>query len=451
MQLLDAVVREATLFAAVGFVIGGLDDLLVDAVYFARFGWRRMHGHREVTLAELPRPAERFAVFVPAWQEAAVIAPMLTTAIQHFADPHICIYVAAYPNDPDTIAAVEAIADDRIRLVLNPRPGPTTKADNLNACWRALIAEEIGSGATVDAIVLHDAEDVVHVGELKVYAAWLKDYDAVQIPVAPLPDMNSRYVAGSYMDEFAEAHGKQMIVRQVLGAGLPFAGTGCAIRREMLGRVADARGGAPFDAESLTEDYELGLTIAAMGGRTALAWVNESGRGTPVAVRAFFPGQLDAAIRQKARWMVGIALAGWDRTGWGRATALTEHWMRMRDRRAPLAILVLFAGYVAFALWVVSWVAHAIGDTTATEIGPILRALLWLNLALLAWRLFVRAAFVAKGEGWREGIRAVARMVVSNLIGLIAVQRALVMYVGMLRGAPARWDKTVHHFPPGLG
>jgi adsorption protein B len=36
-------------------------------------------------------------------------------------------------------------------------------------------------------------------------------------------------ISGHYCDEFAEAHGKFMPVRQKLGASLPLAGVGCAI------------------------------------------------------------------------------------------------------------------------------------------------------------------------------------------------------------------------------
>lgn len=38
---------------------------------------------------------------------------------------------------------------------------------------------------------------------------------------------------------------------------MPLAGTGCAIAPTMLAAIAAARGGDPFDATSLTEDYEL--------------------------------------------------------------------------------------------------------------------------------------------------------------------------------------------------
>ena len=65
-------------------------------------------------------------------------------------------------------------------------------------------------------------------------------------------------ISGHYIDEFAEAHAKELLVRQWLDAAVPAAGVGVAIDWAMLGRIADARDGAPFDAASLTEDYELG-------------------------------------------------------------------------------------------------------------------------------------------------------------------------------------------------
>jgi adsorption protein B len=437
------------LFAGVGFLLGGIDDLAVDAVYFARYMWRRARGLRDPTAADLPPVTGRFAIFVPTWQEADVIGAMLSTALARFTHPDVRIYVGLYPNDRATIDAAAAVAEGepRIQLVIGDDPGPTTKAANLNAIWLGLLRDEVANGMRADAIVLHDAEDVVHPDELRVYAAYLREFDAVQLPVAPLPDTGSRYVAGSYIDEFTEAHGKQLVVRQAIGAGLPFAGVGCAIRRDMLGRVADSRGGMPFDAGSLTEDYELGLTIAAMGGRGALAWVTEADRRTPVAVRAYFPATFEAAVRQKARWMIGIAFAGWDRTGWGRPTALAEHWMRMRDRRAPLGVLIVMTAYAAMVLWSLSVVAHALSGRAVSYPSDWVATLLVFNAALLVWRLAMRVAFVGKAEGWREGLRAVPRMAVGNMIALFAAQRALFRYVAMLRGAPTQWDKTVHRFP----
>jgi len=447
--IVEACAREATLFAAVGFLIGGIDDLVVDALYGLRYLRRRWRGVRELTLSDMAPPRARLAVFVPAWDEAAVIGPMLRTALARFDHPGYRIYVGTYPNDRATIDAVAEVAesDPRVRLVVGPRAGPTTKADNLNALWRALKRDEAATGVAATGIVLHDAEDVVHRHELRVFDEYLTRFDAVQLPVFPLPDPRSRLIGGTYIDEFAEAHGKQLVVREAIGAGLPFAGTGCAIRAEMIARIADARDGRPFDAASLTEDYELGLTIAAMGGRTTLAWVTEADRRTPVAVRALFPARLEPAMRQRSRWMIGIALAGWDRVGWGHWSAIGEHWMRMRDRRSPLAVIVLLAAYAAFVLWGASAVLHWTVGSSPLKAEPWLRAVLLANAAMLAWRLAVRASFVGRIYGAREAALSLPRVLVGNLIALVAARRALFRYASMLRGEALVWDKTSHSFP----
>lgn len=440
------------LFAAAGILLGGIDDLAVDAVYLVRYAWRRLRGVRDRRVADVARTRMRFAVFVPAWREAEVLGPMLRTMLARYGDRAFRIYVGLYPNDRATIDVCARVAeeDPRVVPVIGARDGPTTKADNLNVLWRALRTDEVAGGIRPQAIVLHDAEDVAHARELDVFAEALATHDAVQLPVLPLPDERSRYVGGVYLDEFAEAHGKALVVRQAVGAALPFAGTGCAIARDMLGRVADARGGAPFDAASLTEDYELGLTIAGLGGRTTLAWVVEADGRTPVGVRAYFPGRLDGAVPQKARWMVGIALAGWDRTGWARPTAIAEHWMRMRDRRAPIAMLVLLAAYLALVLWGIQGAAWWLIGRPFPPLDAWLAGLLAANGAILLWRLAMRAAFAWRSAGWREGLRSMPRMVVGNLVALLAARRALTRYIAMLRGGPLWWDKTAHEFPIGL-
>jgi adsorption protein B len=443
---LDAVAREATLFAALWFVVGGIDDLLVDLIYAVR----RLRGGREVLPAlEGAVPAGRIAIFVPAWDESAVIGRMLRAALARFDHPDYRIYVGTYPNDPATIGAVAEVAleDARVRLVIGPRPGGTTKADCLNTLWRALLRDEAAEGFTASAVALHDAEDVVHPLELRVYAHALIGHAAVQLPVLPLAHAHSRFFAGHYLDEFAESHGRSLVVRQAVGAALPFAGVGCAIRRDVLGRLAAMRGGAPFDAASLTEDYELGLAIAAMGAPARLVRVAEAPGGPLVAVRAYFPSTVDAAVKQKARWMIGIALAGWDRTGWGGLLQIGDNWMRMRDRRATLEIPVLALAYLSILFWGLSLGAHLLAGTRLPAQSPLMQAVLWTNFALLLWRLAVRAAFVGRAYGWREALWSVPRVLSSNAVALLAARRALFAYVGMLGGAAPRWDKTAHQFP----
>lgn len=207
---LDEVVREAMLFAAIGFLIGGIDDLAVDALYLARALQDRWRRTPRPTLADFPieRCTGRIAVFVPAWDEAAVIGSMLRATLARFEHPDWRLYVGAYPNDPATIDAVADVAtgDSRVRLVLTERPGPTTKADCLNALWTASQHDARCEERPFKGIVLHDAEDVVHPSELRLYDILLDRADAVQLPVLPLADPASRWVSGHYMDEFAEAN-----------------------------------------------------------------------------------------------------------------------------------------------------------------------------------------------------------------------------------------------------
>lgn len=446
LGLIDAITREVTLFAAVGLLIGGVDDLIVDAIFLIRRAWRG--GPPRLRLATLPRAAHpgRIAVFVPAWDEAAVIGRMVAAALDRYDHADYRLYVGLYPNDLATIRAVEAVAkrDSRVRLVVGSRPGPTSKADCLNTLWRALVQADAAEGMVTKAVVLHDAEDLVHPAELIVFDALIERHAVVQLPVQPLTRRGARFVASHYADEFAESHMRTLVVRTALGAGMPLAGTGCAIRPAMLTRMAEERGGDPFDPSCLVEDYELGLGIARSGGSGIFARVGD-GAGGVVAVRAYFPSTMRAAVRQKARWMYGIALAGWDRTGWG--GTLVENWMRLHDRRALLAVIVLATAYLALILWPLVVGRHWFAGTAPTPPDPLLAWLLVVNAGLLTWRCFLRVVFTARVYGWREGLWSLPRLVVGNVIALLAARRALTMYLRSLRGTAPGWDKTGHDFP----
>lgn len=457
LSIIDLLARETLVFAAVGIALGGLDDLAVDAIFLVRWCWTGLTRRGQIPVmlggGSATDAQGRIAIFIPVWDEAKVIGTMLRSTLARLDFPDYRIFVGAYPNDQATIDAVAAVADhdDRIRLIIGTAAGPTTKGANLNLLWHALAQAEAADPEGIQArmIVLHDAEDVVHAHELRVFDRLIGRHIAVQLPVLPLVQAGSRLVSGHYCDEFAEAHGKQLVVRLALKAGLPLAGVGCAIARSALADVAARRGGDPFDAESLTEDYELGLQLSGLGGTMVLARVREYSGGPPVAVRAYFPATLDAAVRQKARWMIGIALAGWDRIGWGKRCHVADHWMRLRDRRAPIAVIILAAAYVAILASGVSVVSHWLVGTPPPSLA-VPPALLLVNGLVLFWRLAVRAGFTGSVYGWKEAMWSLPRAVVGNLIAVLAASRALVRYVAMLRGRPLHWDKTAHVFPPDL-
>src|SRR5687768_14595374 len=95
----DVIMREAALFAATGFLILGLSDLAVDGLWLA--GRARRPGGTRPEAAAPARPG-LLAVFVPAWEEAAVIGGMLRRAVAAWGDGDWRIYVGTYPNDPAT-------------------------------------------------------------------------------------------------------------------------------------------------------------------------------------------------------------------------------------------------------------------------------------------------------------------------------------------------------------
>ncbi len=451
--LVGIVVRELAMFAAIGFLLGGLDDLVIDLIWIGRSTWREAtiytrHPRADAGTLAPPIASGRLAIFVAAWQEDAVIGGMVGNALASLVHPDWRIYVGCYPNDPATVAAIERVArgDPHVRIVVGDAPGPTTKAGCLNWIWQAMEADERSDGVPVKAIVLHDAEDIVHADELTLYDALIERFALVQIPVHPLivpgVGISGALISGHYCGEFSEAHNKQVVVREAVGAAVPSAGVGCAIDRDVLGLIAERRDG-PFDPDSLTEDYELGLRIGAQGGRGAFVRLPAADGCGLVAVHACFPHTIKAAVRQKARWMTGIALAGWDRLGW--QGGIAERWMRLRDRRAPLAAGVLAAGYVALLGWAALWLVSLIDPRPVPVHVP--TPLIVANSLLLIWRVLMRTAITGRSHGWRMGLLAPVHMLIGNIVAMMAAWRALGLYVALVRHGRLRWEKTAHVFP----
>lgn len=444
---------ELLLFAAIWLFLGALDDIAVDIIWLwhkFRKTWSRRAGNHDDMEKPLPSDIDThgFAIFISAWEEADVIGHMLSHCRRAWPDDDIRIYVGCYPNDYKTMAAVDQAAarDPRIQMVINSKHGPTSKADCLNSLWRQLLEDQKSGAPNVRAVVLHDAEDVVHADSLRVFSYYLQQHDFVQIPVIPLVNRNSYWISGHYCDEFAEAHGKAMVVRGAVDAGLPAAGVGCAFSIAALHAIAQRQeaagnGNTPFDADSLTEDYELGLSIKELGGSGV--FVRRRGMdGELVATSEYFPGDFGSAARQKSRWMAGIALLGWERMGWRGNFA--EKWMRLRDRRAVLAALVLCAAYLAMICVTIVWVATWFGLYTAGPIDHALALLLFCNAAMLVWRAAFRFGFTWAQYGFVQGLMSVPRIFIGNIISIMAARRALVGYIKELGGHKLTWEKTTH-------
>jgi bacteriophage N4 adsorption protein B len=442
LQWLAVVEHELLLFAAIWFALFALDELLVDLAWL-RIRMGKPRGSAIEVGSHGEELAGMHAVLVPAWKEAHVIGAMVRHTLGSWSQRDLRVYVGCYRNDLATLSVLAGLAPDpRLRVVVHDRDGPTTKADCLNRIYRALCEDERRGAQQVRSLILHDAEDMVHPAALQLMDRALDSADFVQLPVRPEPQPRSRWVAGHYCDEFAEAHARDMVVRHGIGAALPSAGVGCAFSRRAIDLIVERRAAdEPFAAECLTEDYECGLLVHEAGGRSVFLRVHDE-NGALIATREFFPASLPESVRQKTRWVHGIAFQGWDRLGWsGRAG---DMWMRMRDRRGPLVALVLVAAYLLILLWPVLQLAVVTGLAVPLEEGPVLHGLLFFNVCCLLWRLAVRAYFTGREYGPREALRAVLRFPVGNVIAILAVRRAIVAYVRVLMGGALTWEHTVH-------
>jgi adsorption protein B len=59
----------------------------------------------------------------------------------------------------------------------------------------------------------------------------------------------------------------------------------------------------------------------------------------------------------------------------------------------------------------------------------------------------MRAGFTASAYGVAEGLRSIPRLIVGNVIAMLAAARAVSLHLG---GGAKRWDKTHHVFPAEL-
>ena len=440
---------ELLLFAGIFLLVGAVDELAIDVVWlYYRLTGRAKTEKIDREVYETQSLRGHAAVLIAAWDEAKIIGQTIAHALEAWPQRNLRLFVGCYRNDQATIEVVKNAAngDDRLRIVVNDFDGPTTKADCLNGIYVALSDVERETGNQFRFIMLHDAEDMVDPAALSIVDEAMEEYDFVQLPVLPQAHRRARWIGNHYLEEFGESHGKTLVVRSTLGTGLPAAGVGCAFARDTLEKMArrsDDNG--PFAHQTLTEDYELGIKVAAAGGRSKLLRMRGKD-GELVATRAYFPSSIKHAVRQKARWLHGIAFQGWDNLGW--SGSLGEKWMRMRDRRGPLSAIVLFTGYVLLIMVVAHLILNYFGFDIPWRSSPLLNLILLANLASLVWRAFMRFVFTAREYGFWEGLCAVLRLPISNIIAMMAARRAVFSYIGTLGGKPAKWDKTDHDVHP---
>jgi adsorption protein B len=458
-----------TAIVAISFLLSGVDDFFIDAYYWIRLLYRQLFLRekirplRQQDLCAIPE--KWAAIWIPAWHEHEVIDKMLSHTIDSHNYQNYDIFVGAYPNDQPTQDAIESARSrfPQVQMVVCPNPGPTNKADCLNWVYQGMLVAEQEKGIRYEIVVMHDSEDIVHPLELKLFNWLIPRKDMVQLPVIPLERPATCWTAGTYLDEFAENHLKDLLVRERLAKVIPSAGVGTAISRAVLDELAAERKNQLFNINSLTEDYEFGTSFFRLNRTGILAqfaitrtqtvlrgWRHKRSEvrnmRERVAVREYFPDTFRLAVRQKSRWVLGIAFQGWKNLGWSGRPWLK--YMLYRDRKTLYTNVVNALGYAVFLYWL----ANAAIYGWTYMLMPMVPAWLWrvilADTFLMVHRLGQRFIAVLRISGWEQALLSIPRSVVGNAINFAATATAAAQFFQAEKtGKRVEWKKTAHVFP----
>lgn len=465
----------ATVLLAILFSISGLDDLFFDCYYWIRYAWRfwKTRHYEPLTYEKLLAKQEQLiAVMLPCWREEDVIATMLKHNLYSIDYHNYYFFVGVYPNDLPTAKEVQEVANHnkKVQCVMGDAPGPTNKAANLNGIYKYIKSFEQEHGVSFSIMVLHDAEDIIHPLSFKLYNYLIPRKDMIQIPIFPLELDLFNFTHWLYGDEFAENHTKNIIVRESIGAHVPSAGVGTAFKREALEAIKDPKTHTLFSINSLTEDYRMSLALRVHDLKqifvtqfiTRTRWKKRFlGRGyvqKPVkeiiAVRALFPIEYMKAVRQKARWIIGIVFQEWRDGPWPKEWRV--RYTLAHDRKSFITHFINGFGYLVFIFWLLYFIFTYTSPEYPTlqeqfTLHPWTWWLICISTVLMLERLLQRTIATFRIYGFKPACLVIPRLFYGNILNMHALMRAYRVYFSLFqhkkRGSPVVWDKTEHTFP----
>lgn len=438
-----------------------IDDLAIDMIaLLKKLKPQALHPEE---LREMRRaPQKNIAVVVANWREADVIERMLRGNLEAIEYARVWFFVGVYPNDLETRDAARIVErnDPRVVVIENHRPGPTTKGQMLNVVFREILLAEERLGVRYDLFLIHDSEDVLHPQSLLLLNQAADHADFIQIPVFSFPRSPDLWTASTYVDEFAEIHTKDLLVRDALGAAIPSAGVGTAISRRVILRLLNDLNGRILHEDSLTEDYVLGMTVKALGYRSRFvareippspSERNDSHRNL-IATKEFFPASWTRSVRQKSRWIHGIVFQSPGLCP--PPLSLIDRLFRLRDRKGPLSSLIGLLGMILFVISGILLLVPTPGTIPFREAlnHPWVVTLFVFNLFAGLVRLVQRFRAVRWTQDSTSAWWSLLRVPWGNIINFAAFLRALLhLAETRIGGGPPAWIKTTHELPSGFG
>jgi bacteriophage N4 adsorption protein B len=461
MAILFLMAQVLFVIAVSLFAISAIDDVLFDLYFWVRRCVLKIRGQvrEDETFPQdlLSKPEKYMAIMLPAWQEAGILQSSVARILSTLNYKKYYVFIGTYPNDEETQREADMLARrfPKVQKVVTQLPGPTCKADCLNAVIARI--DEFAQENSIDfsAYILQDAEDIVHPLSLKLFNHYLGGYDLIQIPVFSLPRQLFDLTGGHYMDEFAEVHSKDVKARQYLSGVVPGAGVGTAYSKKVIAFARE--NGEIFNTSSLTEDYEFSFRLSSAGFKMIFARIKVPREFLGqqdyeiIATRELFPNTFWAAVRQKTRWIIGISLQGWESLGWSGSWRIKcLYW---RDRKMLFFSHAIVAGFLATFIFLGFWLYHSTSPE-GYRMAPLLHeeSLFWyvvyFNLTILVHRIVQRLWWTNVCYGWKALLMVIPRYAWGALINYLATVRAIKIFLlHRLTGTTIGWDKTTHDYP----
>ncbi len=226
----------------------------------------------------------RFAVLIPAHNEAEVIAPLLASLEgQHYPREQFDVYVSADHCTDATASLARAHGAIVLERVNAPQRGKTW---NLRWAFEHIPLKEY------EGVVVIDADNLAHPDFLKATNAYLEQHPQVLAVqgVLDVKNPSDNWLTAASAVSYWFTNRFVQYAKSRLGLSAMLGGTGMCIRSACLERVG-------WRLESLVDDLELTVLLNLEGH--AVGW-NEH-----AIVFDEKPTELAVSLRQRQRWMQG--------------------------------------------------------------------------------------------------------------------------------------------------
>ncbi|WP_119314966.1 glycosyltransferase family 2 protein [Calidithermus terrae] len=272
---------NSTIWWIIQLGLAGLGTvLLLASLYQFLLGLRGFQGPRPLPRA---RALRRFAVLIPAHDEAQVIGPLLHSLQAQTYEGEFDVLVCA-DNCTDATAAV---ARAHGATVLE-RHDPQRRGKGWTLRWAL---GQIGL-ERYDAVAMLDADNLAHPEFLERMNDYLEAHPEAEAVQGYLDTKNpdDSWVTRAIALAYWHSNRFWQLARQHLGLSGTLGGTGCVIRSRTLRRTG-------WQPQSLTEDLEYTAMLVLGGGR--VHWNDWA------VVYDEKPLTLRSSVRQRTRWMQG--------------------------------------------------------------------------------------------------------------------------------------------------